>query len=32
MITKFFSWFKRRFKRGNKTGADGLHDNPFLIL
>jgi len=32
MITRFFSWIKRRFTKDNKKAIDGFNDNPFLIL
>jgi len=32
MITRFFSWIKRRFTKDNKKGKDGFSDNPYLIL
>jgi hypothetical protein len=32
MLSRFFSWIRRRFSKGNKKGHDGFSDNPFLIL
>jgi hypothetical protein len=32
MITRLFSWIRRRFTKGNKTAIDGFKDNPYLIL
>jgi len=32
MLTRIFSWIKRRFTKENKKLSDGFSDNPFLIL
>jgi hypothetical protein len=32
MITRLFSWIRRRFTKGNKKLTDGFNDNPYLIF
>lgn len=32
MLTRFFSWIRRRFTKGNKKINDGFKDNPYLIF
>jgi hypothetical protein len=32
MLTRFFSWIRRRFTKGNKKINDGFNDNPYLIF